>query len=118
MIRTSHTLTNNKIYSLPISIDERYKYSLTSVSKNKLRYEVHSKRTRPTWGEYREVRNKIKQKINKTKTPFYKNILNSKKAKDMWKIVHHIFNSKSTTLEKNINDANELCNSTAARVTG
>ena len=36
MIRTSHTLTNNKIYSLPISIDERYKYSLTSVSKKQI----------------------------------------------------------------------------------
>ena len=51
--------------------------------RNKLRYEAHSKRTRSTWVAYWKVRNKIKQKINTTKTTFYKNILNSKNTKDI-----------------------------------
>ena len=38
--------------------------------RNKLRYEVHSRRTRSTWVAYGKVRSEVKQKIYTTKT-FY-----------------------------------------------
>ena len=85
--------------------------------RNKLRYEAHSKRTRSAWVAYKKVRNDIKQKINTTKTLFYKNILNSKNTKDMWKASHRTLNPKSTTLEGNLSDINNFFHSTAARVT-
>ena len=57
-------------------------------------------------------------KINIIKTSFYKNILNSKNMKDIWKVIYRILNPKSTTLEGNVNDINKFFNNTAARVTG
>ena len=63
-------------------------------------------------------RHGIKQKINTTKTPFYKNILHSKNMKDIWKVIHHILNPKSTTLEGNVNDINKFFNSPVACVAG
>ena len=86
--------------------------------RNKLRYEAHSKRTRSAWDAYKKVRNGIKQKMNTTKALFYKTILNSKNAKDMWKAFHRILNPKSTTLEGNLSDINNFFHSTAAHVTG
>ena len=62
--------------------------------RNKLKYEAYSKRTRSAWVAYRKVRNEIKQKINTTKTSFYKNILNSKNTKDIWKVIRRILNPK------------------------
>ena len=44
--------------------------------------------------------------------------MNSRNAKDIWKVIHRILNPKSTTLEGNVNDINKLFNSTATRVTG
>ena len=85
--------------------------------RNKLRFEAHLKMPRSAWVAYRKVRNEIRQKINTTKTSFYKNILNSKNTKIIWKVIHHILNPKSTTLERNVNDINKLFNSTAERVT-
>ena len=61
---------------------------------------------------------KRNQTINTTKTSFYKNIWNSKNTKDIWKVVHHILNPKSTTLEGNVNDINKFSNTTTERVTG
>ena len=54
--------------------------------RNKLRYEAHSKKARSAWVAYRQVRSEIKQKINTTKTSFYKNIVNSKNTKDYGKL--------------------------------
>ena len=85
--------------------------------RNKLRYEAHLKMPRSTWVAYRKVRSEIRQKINTTKTSFYKNILNSKNTKIIWKVIHRILNPKSTTLERNVNDINKLFNSTAERGT-
>ena len=85
--------------------------------RNKLKYEAYSKRTRSAWVAYRKVRNEIKQKINTTKTSFYKNILNSKNTKDIWKVIRRILNPKSTTSEGNVDDINKFVNSTAACVT-
>ena len=85
--------------------------------RNKLRYEAHLKMPRPAWVAYRKVRSEIRQKINTTKTSCYKNILNSKNTKIIWKVIHRILNPKSTTLERNVNDINKLFNSTAERVT-
>ena len=85
--------------------------------RNKLRYKAHSRRTISAWVAYRKVKNEIKQKIITTKTLFYKNILNSKNAEDMWKVIHRILNPKSTTLEGNVNDINKFCSRTA-RIAG
>ena len=85
--------------------------------RNKLTYKAHSRSTRSAWAAYRKVRNEIKYNINTTKTSFYKNILNSKNTKDIWKIIHRILNPKSTTLKGNLNYINGFFNSTTTRVT-
>ena len=36
----------------------------------------------------------IKHKINTSKTLFYKNMLNLKNTKNIWKVIHRIVNSK------------------------
>ena len=76
--------------------------------RNKLRYEAYSKKTRSARFAYRKVRNEIKQKINTTKTSSYNNILNSKNAKDKWKVIHCILKPKCTTLEGNADDINNF----------
>ena len=37
--------------------------------------------------------------------------------KDIWKVIHHILNSKTTTLEGNVNDINNFFDNTATRIT-
>ena len=44
--------------------------------------------------------------------------MNSKNTKNIWKVIHHILNPKTTTLEGNVNDVNNFFNSTTACVTG
>ena len=51
--------------------------------RDKLRFETQLKRTRSVWGAYTKIRNELKQKINTTKTLFFKNILNSKNTRYM-----------------------------------
>lgn len=116
MYRKSCTLIKNKIYSASGSMDERSRYSRTSESEKQIRYEVHSKRTISTQDAYWKVRHEIKQKINTTKIPFYKNILHTKNKKDIQKVIYHILKPKSPTLEGNEHDINNSFNSTAARV--
>ena len=67
---------------------------------------------------HRRKKEETKQKINTTKTSFYKNILNSKNTKQLWKVIHRILNPKSAALEGNVNDINKYFNRTVARVTG
>ena len=112
MYRTSPTFKKNKIYSKDLDI------VVIQNQRNKLRYKAYSKRTRSAWVAYRKVRKEIKQKINTTKTSCYKNIFNSKSTKDIWNVIHRIFNPKSAILEGNINDINKLFISASARATG
>ena len=112
MYRTSPTFKKNKIYSKDLDI------VVIQNQRDKLRYKAYSKRTRPAWVAYRKVRKEIKQKINTTKTSFYKNIFNSKSTKDIWNVIHCIFNPKSAILEGNINDINKFFISASARATG
>ena len=63
------------------------------------------------------IQDEIKKEINTIKTSFYKNILNSKNTKDIWKVIHRILNPKSTTVEGNKNDINKVFNSTATSLT-
>ena len=58
----------------------------------------------------------MKQKIRATEKLFCKNILNSKNAKDVSKVSHHILNQKSTILEGNAGDINKFFNYSAPRV--
>ena len=58
----------------------------------------------------------MKQKIRATETLFCKNILNSKNAKDVSKVSHHILNQKSTILEGNVGDIDKFFNYSAPRV--
>ena len=86
------------------------------IQRVKLRYETRLKGTRSTWGAYRKIKSEIKQKIRATETLFCKNILNSKNAKDVWKVIHHILNQKSTILEGHVGDINKFFNYSAPRV--
>ena len=94
-------------------MDERSRYSESK--KHKVRSNL--KKTISAWVAYRKIRNKIKQKINTTKTSFYKNILNSNNTKDTWKVIHCIFNPQITALEGILNYMSKYFNSTAARIT-
>ena len=114
MHRTSRTFKKNKIYSPSSSVDERSRYS---ESKKQIKVRSNSKKTISAWVAYRKIRNKIKQKINTTKTSFYKNILNSNNMKDTWKVIHCILNPQITAVEGILNYMHKYFNSTAARIT-
>jgi len=86
--------------------------------RDKLRYEAHQNQTTETWSLFRQVRNEIKQKINQTKTIFYKKLLSSKNSKDTWNIIHRILKPSNPTIKANVNDLNEFFNSTSERTTG
>ena len=91
--RTSRTFKKSKIYSPFSSMDDPDIVSLQN-QRNKLRYEAHSKRT--AQNDQLGVHTG-KQKRNTTGALFYKNILNSKNTKHIWKVIHPILNPKSST---------------------
>ena len=92
--RTSRMFKKSKIYSPFSSMDERPRYSLTSESKKQIKVRSTFEKDsleRSAWGHTG------KQKGNTTGALFYKNILNSKNTKHIWKVIHPILNPKSST---------------------
>ena len=51
------------------------------------------------WDSYQQRRNKIKFKINETKSLFYERLLNSKNSKQIRKTIHRIPNSCENTVK-------------------
>ena len=48
--------------------------------------------------DFRDVRNEIKESINKEKRQFYGKILCLKNSKKIWKVIHHILRPNGNTL--------------------
>ena len=73
--------------------------------------------SKENWINFRNARNKLKEKIQDTKTAFYKKILISKNSKEIWKIVHRILNPSDKTLEADTNELNQHFKETGKRLT-
>ena len=58
--------------------------------RDRLRFEAHKTNSDYSWKAFREVRNKIKSVIYKTKRNFIKAALSSKRPNEVWKMIHRI----------------------------
>ena len=72
------------------------------------RHEVHKNPIDKKCATYRESRNKIKKAIKEKKTQFYRKVLSSKNSKEIWKVIHRIFNPSMSTLQADPSTLNEF----------
>ena len=84
--------------------------------RDKYRFLAHNIPSKENWRNFRNASNKLKKKIKDTKTEFYKKILTSKNSKEIWKIVHCIFNPSGKTIEADANESNKYFNQTGKRL--
>ena len=76
-------------------------------TSNEFRYNAHQSQSEDDWRKYRDVRNKLKKKIQTNKSNFNKNALNSNRPKQVWKIIHQMLNPN---LKNIVADTNTLKN--------
>ena len=84
--------------------------------RDNYRYLAHHSPTQENWAKFRDIRNKLKSKIEETKTACYKKILSSKNSKEIWKVVHRILKPNDNTLKVDTNKLNKYSNDTATRL--
>ena len=86
--------------------------------RDKLGREAHEKNTDDSWNAFREVRNKIKSIINKSKRSFVTNALSSKRPKEVWRIIHRILHPSPKPLQADPDRLNEFFIKTNERTLG
>ena len=75
--------------------------------KDQLRYKAHLRKTEKNWNSYRQIRNKIKGKINERKT-LYKKALHLKNSQEIWKTIYCLLNPSTTTSKGNVSGINNI----------
>ena len=88
------------------------------VEREKLRREAREKNTDDSWDAFREVRNKLKSVINKSKRSFITNALSSKRPKEVWRIIHRILHPCPKPLRADPDRLNEFFIKTNERTLG
>ena len=83
----------------------------------KARFLAHSTHSKEDWDLFRDIRNKLKRKIKYTKQMFYKNALNSKRPKEVWKFIHRILNPNKKPINIDPDTLNNHYLTTAERIT-
>ena len=88
------------------------------VEREKLGREAHEKNTDDSWYAFREVRNRIKSVINKSKRSFIANALSSRRPKEVWRIIHCILHPSPKPLQADPDRLNEFFTKTNERTLG
>ena len=88
------------------------------VEREKLGCEAHEKNTDDSWDAFREVRNKMKSAINKSKRSFITNALSSKRPKEVWRIIHRILHPSPKPLQADPDRLKEFFIKTNERTLG
>ena len=86
--------------------------------RDRLCFEAHKTNSDDSWKAFREVRNKIKPVINKTKRNFIKTALSSKRPKEVWKMIHRILHPNKKPLNADPNKLNDFFINTNERILG
>lgn len=86
--------------------------------RDRLGREAHEKNTDDSWDAFREVRNKIKSTINKSKRSFITSALSSRRPKEVWRIIHRIFHPSPKPLQADTDRLNEFFIKTNERTLG
>ena len=86
--------------------------------REKLGLEAHEKNTDDSWTAFREVRNKIKSVINKSKRSFIANALSPRRPKEVWRIIHRILHPSPECLQVDPDRLNEFFIKTTERILG
>lgn len=99
-------------------MDERINIKSLQQECQNLRIAAHRDNTEQSWGLFRNVRNRLKTVIKKTKRAFYQRLLSSPKPREVWCVIHRILNPSPQPLRADPDQLNDHFASTAQRVTG
>jgi hypothetical protein len=86
--------------------------------RDRLRFEAHKTNSDDSWKAFREVRNKIKSVINKTKRNFIKTALSSNRPKEVWRMIHRILHPNKRPLHADPDKLNDYFIKTNERTLG
>ncbi|CAB4037801.1 Hypothetical predicted protein, partial [Paramuricea clavata] len=86
--------------------------------RDRLRFEAHKTNSDDSWKAFREVHNKIKSVINKTKRNFIKTALSSNRPKEVWRMIHHILHPNKKPLHADPDKLNDYFINTNERTLG
>ena len=83
------------------------------------RYTAHQSQTAQDWDAFRAARNSLKQKVKLTKKLlFFRKVIASKQAKDVWKLLHRLLQPKNSKVNITPSELNKHYQTTASRILG